>query len=260
MDLFDSPDFWSKIDEEKNLQERLVNGFKDYDFILDIKSFPATIEWLMQEINNKENNTEILPGDIKSLANLSTGLSVLYFSMYSTQLSFEDYFYKESAKLRGGQVNPKLFHPDFHPIVDHWKKSDPVLIVKAIRNRFQHGRFLKGNLLYSVRTEHHEDGAGKDIKFTDSTIWTKIDADPKLKEAADKIFPNDCDKLKMLSEKYLEQCRKTVRDLCNKFDDVYATEMAERRNLLDKLDGMRDWFEKQGVLYPWPHVPIEPEV
>jgi hypothetical protein len=208
-------------------------------------------------------------GDIKKMVHLSTKAGVLYFSGYSTQLSFEEYFYKRSASLKGGTTRKNIegkdvpYHPDFHPIVDTWKKSDAVTIVKAVRNRFQHGALLKGTLTYTFRTEHSPEGPGADIVVSDEELWGRLgDTDAKqkrLEQLCGNVFGSSSDKLFILLRGYGTETEMVVDALLAKFRELYLTEHTERDAAIDELKDIGTWYETRGLHSPWPTIPLEPE-
>ena len=99
MTVLDEKLVWQKFDEEANLQKQLVAAFEGYEFSLEIREFTSTLSFLKREIE-EQKNVEIQYGDVKALISLNTRITVLYFALFSTQLSLEEYFYKRSALLR----------------------------------------------------------------------------------------------------------------------------------------------------------------
>ena len=268
MSVLNEREFWTKFERENELKQSLLNTFPAYDFALDVKGFASTLAFLCREIGAlKAEHVE--QGDIKRMIDLSTKAGVLYFAAYSTQLSFEQYFYQRSAKLVGwttiknadGKLVPH--HPILHPVVDAWKKSDAVRIVKAVRNRFQHGALLKGTLNYTFRTEHAPDGPGADITVRDDELWGKLGDTPakqaEFAELCKKVFGAVPDKLFALLSAYRSETVSVVSSLLGKFGDLYPKEHADRNALIAELKSIAEWFEVRGLHSPWPTVPLEPD-
>lgn len=268
MSVLNEREFWTKFERENELKASLLNAFPAYDFALDIKGFSSTLAFLCREIDTLKTE-RVESGDIKKMVDLSTRAGVLYFAAYSTQLSFEQYFYQRSAKLIGGAMvknaDGKLVphHPDLHPIVDAWKKSDAVKIVKAVRNRFQHGALLKGTLTYTFRTVHAPGGPGADITVSDDELWGKLGDTPakqaEFAELCKKVFAASPDKLFALLSAYRSETVSVVSNLLSKFRALYPKEHGDRDALIAELKEIAEWFEARGLHSPWPSVPLEPD-
>lgn len=254
---------WKKFDEETDLKNRLVAGFKGYEFLIDIRGFASTLSFLKREIE-EQKKAEIQSGDVKALVTLNTRITVSYFTIFSTQLSFEEYFYKRSAELREGKITKdskgatQYAHPKLHPVVDEWKKSDAVKVVKAVRNRFQHGALLKGTLTYSFRTTFHPDGEGKDVSVKDDSLWEALSESDR--QVMGRLSPSGEDKLLDLAAAYVSQTAKTIKKLCESFETIYQAELAQRAHIIDELKTLSTWFEQNGLWSPWPTLPLEPDL
>lgn len=263
MTVLDEKLVWQKFDEEANLQKQLVAAFEGYEFSLEIREFASTLSFLKREIE-EQKNVEIQHGDVKALISLNTRITVLYFALFSTQLSLEEYFYKRSALLREGSVTKdpegkkKYSHPKLHPIVDEWKRSDAVKIVKAIRNRFQHGALLKGKLTYSFRTTFHPEGEGSDVSVKDDSLWEALSETDQ--QVMNLISPSGEDKLLDLAAAYVSQTTKTIKKLCESFETIYQAEFDQRVQTVNELKALSTWFEQNGLWSPWPTLPLETDL
>ena len=125
------------IDEEERLSKELTEKSKAYQYLMDIEAFLGhtafaldKIKVTLEFVGNAQTPVEVLDG--------IAGLGFYVFSFGSTHLSLENLLYGGACNLEVADV--------VHPLLDEWKYSVSVQVMKAYRNRLQHRHYAVPNL------------------------------------------------------------------------------------------------------------------
>lgn len=238
LDLFDK--IFEKIDRQTEIQTQINQTFKEYDYIIQLREFLVQLKIALNQLNQTIADVKLNDkSDKESTMQAYSEMKFHYFGIFSTQLAFENYIYCESKKLKATD--------DFHSVIDTWKRRPEVRLVKAIRNRIQHGAMLDGSLRIEMKTRH-ESQSVLVFYVLDESIWKRVlkcvDRDTK-EFFTNSVKPNK-DRLHFLVSRYDESLRSLVELIERQFIQIYSVDLADRQALLGELDKIKEWFATKG--------------
>jgi hypothetical protein len=239
---------FEKVAEEDRLYQELMKGSKAYDFVLSVRDFQDHVAFCLAQLR------EIIgvlrsSKDIGSVPNVLTRFRFFLFSFGAVHLSLENLLYQETDRLRLKEI--------LHPVIDVWKKSVPVQLLKEYRNRTQHSRYPLPVLSIHATGPSHRLGPtwSADFRLSDTelaAITSDLPADLKarcetflednVKAKPDGIFAL-LDAYKLALDDLLVQMRTMLRG-------THSQHFENMRGLVERIDAVRAWLIAQGVQNP----------
>jgi len=245
-----SNEIFERIDRDRNLSAQLATGSKVFDYIMGIQDFRRHIRIALEKIHRIAEDTATAVDSARALENLAH-FSFYLFGIGSVHLSLENLLYCGACDLDVAQV--------FHPILDRWKYSAPVQIVKNYRNRLQHRYYAAPRVDIQQNTMFHPDGPLQTVSFTLDVeelekVLDKIKMDGGLRDAC-RAFLNEKVKnspigLIALFEEYESSVGDVVSKLQTALRESHAAQFEITRALIEELDQIRVWLSEHGVSDP----------
>ncbi len=233
---------FDKIDRQIEIQNQINETFREYDYIIQLREFLSHLKLALNGLGQAIRDLGAKGFDQETMLRAYSEVKFYYFSVFSTQLAFENYLYSLSKKLKSME--------DFHAIIDEWKHRPEVKLVKEIRNRIQHGALMDGNLQIEETMKTPSKSRSLVVCYMlDEDIWRKVVAcvDRNAKDFFHKFVKPERDSLYFLATKYDESLSSLFDLIHSKFIQIYPSEMAERQTLLNELDGIEKWFKAKGL-------------
>jgi hypothetical protein len=239
---------FEKVEEEERLYQELTRGSKAYDFILSVDDFQQHIIYCLDQMRNivqTLRRTEHTTG----LATVLTKFRFFLFSLGAVHLSLENLLFQETERLG---LKERL-----HPIVEDWKKSVPVQLLKAYRNRTQHSRYPLPVLNIEATGPSHPRGVTWSAEFRLSdgelaAITIDLNADlrarceafltEKVKDKPDGLFTL-LFAYKAALDDLVVRMRATLRG-------THSAEFENLRTLVQRIDAVRAWLIAHHVENP----------
>jgi hypothetical protein len=239
---------FEKIEEEERLYQELLRGSKAYDFILSVNDFQQHISYCLDQMWNIVQTLRRTE-DTTGLATVLTTFCFFLFSFGAVHLSLENLLFQETERLGLKDV--------LHPIIEGWKKSVPVQLLKAYRNRTQHSRYPLPVLSIEATGPSHPRGVTWSAEFRLSdgelaAITTDMNADlrarcetfvnEKVKDKADGLFT--------LLFAYKAALDDLVVQMKAMLRGTHSPEFENMRNLVVQIDAVRAWLITRHVENP----------
>jgi hypothetical protein len=237
----DERKMYDLLNEIETLNKELSNGFKEYDVLLGWQFLKYAQDKTYEELRNalQIDFDDLSPA--KMLPRLSEAKRHLLNFISGNYVVMQNMFL-ELKELRESN--------SFDDVVVTWKRKPSTRLIQRLRNRLQHGKLLDETLRYEWRTEHHPNGAGRDVflSLNDDT-WNAILAEATVEEREyfKAINTEPAWSLKRLVEEYWADCKMLFDPIEETFKRVYKNEFDHRQGVMDKVEQVEQALEAIGV-------------
>ncbi len=240
-DMSKHKEAFDKLDRYEEIRSALLADFAEYDYLIQVEEFVYHLEIALDGLKKAMHGALECLGESEGLK-FYRQTKFFYHTIFSTQLSFECFLYESSKTL----VDPA----GFHQVIDLWKKSEGVSLVKTLRNRIQHGAMLEGCLKVDVRTEHHELGRHESaIYHLDESIWDKTSNELNAQNRSyyeATVKPQE-DRLLYLANEYNLLTKNLRENLGKQFQKSYPKQMSQMEALVEESKSIDEWFRNSNL-------------
>lgn len=154
-------EFWAALDEEERLTAELTEKSRAFDYVIGVEDFQRHVTFAFEKLKDVVEKLRCTDDERRALDGLRE-FSFYLFSLGSVHLSMENLFYFGACDLGVADT--------IHPILDDWKYSVSVQLMKAYRNRLQHRYYAVPNVKIESRTAHHPEGPGRNVDLSQATL------------------------------------------------------------------------------------------
>lgn len=241
-------EIFEKVDEEERLYQELMKGSKAYDFVLGVRDFQDHLSLCLVELRTILASVRT-SAQTTDIPNVLTRFRFFLFSFGAVHLSLENLLYQETEKLGLGSA--------LHPVIDAWKKSVPVQLLKEYRNRTQHSRYPLPILSIHATGPSHPLGVTWSAEFRLSdgelaaiTTGLNVELKPRCEKFLEDNVKGKPDGLFSLLDAYTLALEDLLGSIKAELRATHSQHFEDMRELVRKIDAVREWLLARNVKNP----------